>query len=56
MKVNKVWCFFEQSGTFRDRFLELGIPSIDCDIQNEYGKTDIQIDLFNEIDNAYNGE
>lgn len=55
MKVNKVWCFFEQSGTFRDRFIELGIPSIDCDIQNEYGKTDIQIDLFNEIDKAYNG-
>lgn len=55
MKVNKVWCFFEQSGTFRDRFIELGIPSIDCDIQNEYGKTDIQLDLFNEIDKAYNG-
>lgn len=56
MKVNKVWCFFEQSGTFRDRFIELGITSIDCDIQNEYGKTDIQLDLFNEIDKAYNGE
>lgn len=56
MNVNKVWCFFEQSGTFRDRFIELGIPSVDCDIQNEYGKTDIQIDLFNEIDKAYNGE
>lgn len=56
MLVKKVWCFFEQSGTFRDRFIELGIPSIDCDIQNEYGKTDIQIDLFNEIDKAYTGE
>ncbi len=56
MKVNTVWCFFEQSGTFRDRFIELGIPSIDCDIQNEYRKTDIQLDLFNEIDKAYNGE
>lgn len=56
MEVKKAWCFFEQSGTFRDRFIELGIPSIDCDIQNEYGKTDIQLDLFNEIDKAYNGE
>lgn len=56
MLVKKVWCFFEQSGTFRDRFIELGIPSIDCDIQNEYAKTDIQIDLFNEIDKAYDGE
>lgn len=56
MLVKKAWCFFEQSGTFRDRFIELGIPSIDCDIQNEYGKTDIQIDLFNEIDKAYIGQ
>ena len=56
MEVKKAWCFFEQSGTFRDRFIELGIPAIDCDIQNEYGKTDIQIDLFKEIEKAYQGE
>lgn len=52
MKVNKAHCFFEQSGTFRDAFKELGIQAEDYDIQNEYGKTDNQIDLFKEIDKA----
>ena len=52
MEINKAHCFFEQSGTFRDAFQKLGIPAIDYDIQNEYGKTDMQIDLFNEIDKA----
>lgn len=56
MKVKKAWCFFEQSGTFRDKFKELGIEAVDCDIQNQYGKTDYQIDLFKEIRNAYEGE
>lgn len=53
MEVKKAWCFFEQSGTFRDKFKELGIEAVDCDIQNEYGKTDYQIDLFAEIKKAY---
>ena len=53
MEVKKAWCFFEQSGTFRDKFKELGIEAVDCDIQNEYGKTDYQIDLFAEIRKAY---
>lgn len=53
MEVKKAWCFFEQSGTFRDKFRELGIEAVDCDIQNQYGKTDIQIDLFAEIKKAY---
>lgn len=56
MEVKKAWCFFEQSGTFRDKFRELGIESVDCDIQNQYGKTDYQIDLFKEIRKAYKGE
>ena len=55
MEVKKAWCFFEQSGTFRDKFKELGIEAVDCDIQNEYGKTDCQIDLFKEIQKAYKG-
>ena len=53
MEVKKAWCFFEQSGTFRDKIKELGIEAVDCDIQNEYGKTDYQIDLFAEIRKAY---
>lgn len=52
MKIEKAYCFFEQSGTFRDAFKKLGIQAEDYDIQNEYGKTDNQIDLFKEIDKA----
>lgn len=53
MKIRKAWCFFEQSGTFRDQFIELGVDAVCLDIQNEYNKTDIQIDLFAEIRKAY---
>lgn len=30
----KVHCFFEQSGTFKNEFIKLGIPAEDYDIQN----------------------
>lgn len=52
----KVYCFFEQSGTFKNEFIKLGIPSEDYDIQNNFGQTDHVIDLFAEIEKAYNGE
>lgn len=51
----KVHCFFEQSGTFKNEFIKLGIPAEDYDIQNNFGETDYQIDLFNEIETAYEG-
>lgn len=51
----KVHCFFEQSGTFKNEFIKLGIPAEDYDIQNNFGETDHIIDLFNEIDVAYLG-
>lgn len=51
----KVHCFFEQSGTFKNEFIKLGIPAEDYDIQNNFGQTDHQIDLFAEIENAYRG-
>lgn len=51
----KVHCFFEQSGTFKNEFVKLGIPAEDYDIQNNFGETDHVIDLFAEIDNAYEG-
>lgn len=53
MKVNKAWCFFEQSGTFKNEFIKLGIPAVDLDIQNNFGQTDYVIDLFAEIEKAY---
>ena len=50
-----VHCFFEQSGTFKNEFIKLGIPAKDYDIQNNFGQTDYVMDLFAEIDMAYGG-
>lgn len=51
----KVHCFFEQSGTFKNEFIKLGIPAEDYDIQNNFGETDHTNDLFSEIERAYDG-
>ncbi len=51
----KVHLMFEQSGTFKQEFIKLGYESYDYDIQNNFGQTDFQIDLFKEIENAYDG-
>ena len=57
MKIDgKVYCFFEQSGTFKNEFRKLGIPAEDYDIQNNFGETDHVTDLFAEIEKAYRGE
>ncbi len=57
MKINgKVHCFFEQSGTFKNEFIKLGIPAEDYDIQNNFGETDHVTDLFKAIEDAYNGK
>ena len=56
MKINKAHCFFEQSGTFKNEFIKLGIPAEDYDIQNNFGETDNIIDLFGEIEKAYTGD
>ena len=52
----KVHCFFEQSGTFKNEFIKLGIPAEDYDIQNNFGETDHVIDLFTEIRGGYAGQ
>lgn len=52
----KVYCFFEQSGTFKREFIKLGIPAEDYDIQNNFGETDHTIDLFAEIEKGYDGQ
>lgn len=48
-------CLFEQSGTFKNAFRQLGIPSLDYDIKNMFGETDYCVDLFTQIEDAYNG-
>lgn len=55
MKPKFVHCFFEQSGTFKNAFRQLGIPAKDYDIQNEFGETDCVCDLFRYIECAYYG-
>lgn len=56
MEINgTVHCFFEQSGTFKNEFIKLGIPAYDYDIQNNFGETDHVMDLFAEIEKAYGG-
>lgn len=52
----KVHCFFEQSGTFKNEFIKLGILAEDYDIQNNFGQTDNVIDLFAEIEKGYEGK
>ena len=48
-----VHCFFEQSGTFKHEFKKLGIDAYDYDIQNNFSQTDYVMDLFSEIERAY---
>lgn len=56
MEINgKVYCLFEQSGTFKNQFKALGYDAIDIDIQNNFGQTDLVMDLFGEIEKAYGG-
>lgn len=56
MKISKVHCLFEQSGTFKNEFKKLGYHAEDYDILNDFGETDNVVDLFAEIEKAYAGE
>ena len=49
-------CMFEQSGTFKNEFKKLGYEAFDYDILNDFGETDYLIDLFKEIENAYDNK
>lgn len=54
--TGKVHCFFEQSGTFKNEFKKLGYEAFDYDVQNNFGETDNVVDLFGEIESAYDGK
>lgn len=54
-KINRIHCLFEQSGTFKNEFKKLGYGAFNYDILNDFGMTDFQIDLFEEIENCYDG-
>lgn len=51
--MGKYHCFFEQSGTFKNEFKKLGLEAFDYDIKDDFNETDFVIDLFNEIEKAY---
>ena len=52
----KVHLMFEQSGTFKNEFKKLGYEAYDYDIQNNFNQTDFIIDLFDEIENCFDGK
>lgn len=52
----KVHLMFEQSGVFKNEFKKLGYEAYDYDIQNNFGETDHQVDLFKAIEDAYEGK
>ena len=56
MKINKVHCLFEQSGTFKNEFKALGIEAYDYDILDDFGQTDFIVDLFEHIRGGYEGK
>ena len=49
-------CLFEQSGTFKNEFKKLGYEAYDYDILDDFNETDVRIDLYQEIEKAYDGE
>ena len=52
-KIKTVRLLFEQSGTFKSVFRSLNYNAYDYDIENQFGETDFQLDIFKEINNAY---
>ncbi|MCK9576719.1 MAG: hypothetical protein M0R51_12420 [Clostridia bacterium] len=56
IEVNKIHCLFEQSGSFKNTFKQLGYSAFDYDILDDFNETDYKIDLFNEIERAYINE
>ncbi len=54
--IRQVHCLFEQSGTFKNEFKKMGYTAYDYDILNDFNETDYQIDLYQEIENAYSRE
>ena len=52
----KVWCLFEQSGTFKNAFKELGYEAYDVDILNDFQQTDYLLDIFAHIKAEVSGK
>ena len=46
---------FEQSGTFKNEARKLGYEAYDYDIKNDFKETDHIVDLFEQIETAFEG-
>lgn len=55
-EIDKVYCLFEQSGTFKNVLKKnFGIENVfDFDLKNEFGQTDFRLDLFEQINQEFN--
>lgn len=55
-EIDKVYCLFEQSGTFKNVLRNnFNIKKVfDFDLKDDFGETDVIIDLFKEIENEFN--
>lgn len=51
--IRKAICLFEQSGTFKNEFIKLGIQALDYDCCDNFKETDVLCDIFREIEKAY---
>lgn len=51
----KIHCLFEQSGTFKNAFQQLGFRAVDYDIRNDFGQTDVVVDIFKAIKESFAG-
>lgn len=52
----EIYLLFEQSGTFKNVFKKMGYKAYDYDLENQFEQTDYVMDLFKEIENAYENE
>lgn len=56
MNLENAYILFEQSGTFKRSFQRRGVRAFDFDIDNQFGQTDYQMDLFQEIESCFDGK
>lgn len=49
-------CLFEQSGHFKNAFRKYGLEAYDYDIENQFNETDYVCDLFQAIEDCYEGK
>ncbi|MFW6017010.1 MAG: hypothetical protein ACOCRK_11275 [bacterium] len=56
IKIQNVRLLFEQSGTFKTVFKDMGYKAFSYDIENSFNETDYKLDLFQEIINESQGK